>query len=82
MADIRNPFGVHWNSEGNGVVFFSFKMNELPPDRQFVYERRRISYDQENRVLEVMISIDRGDFFQGYQYRIVEEDVNICRSPG
>lgn len=52
-----------------------FKMDDTPTSQQFVYERNRISYDQENRVLEVMTSIDRGDFFKGYQYRIVEENL-------
>lgn len=40
------------------------------PESQFVYVRQRISYDQNNRPLEVMTSIDRRDFFDGYRYRI------------
>jgi GntR family transcriptional regulator len=47
------------------------KMHNLSPQEQFVYERNRISYDQENLPLEVMRSIDRGDLFQAYRYRIV-----------
>ncbi|MBP7998110.1 MAG: GntR family transcriptional regulator [Chloroflexi bacterium] len=40
------------------------------PESQFLYVRERISYDQDNRPLEVMTSVDRRDFFDGYRYRI------------
>lgn len=49
------------------------EMHDLDPRQQFVYVRERISYDQENLPLEVMTALDRGDFFQGYRYRILEE---------
>ena len=49
------------------------EMENLPPERRLVYIRDRISYDQENRPLEVLKSVDRADFFQSYRYRIVEE---------
>lgn len=42
-------------------------------DLQFVYQRERISYDQDNRLLEMMLAIDRGDSFNGYRYRIQGE---------
>jgi GntR family transcriptional regulator len=48
-------------------------MQDLPPEARLVYVRDRISYDQENRPLEVLHSIDRADFFQAYRYRIVED---------
>jgi DNA-binding GntR family transcriptional regulator len=50
-----------------------FEMRSSAPLRRLVYVRKRVSYDQYNRVLEVMHSIDRGDFFQRYHYRILEE---------
>jgi GntR family transcriptional regulator len=50
------------------------QMQELPPREQFVYQRNRISYDQENMPLEILVSLDRSDFFRGYRYRIVEEE--------
>jgi DNA-binding GntR family transcriptional regulator len=50
-----------------------FEMRSSAPSRPLVYVRKRVSYDQYNQVLEVMHSIDRGDFFQGYRYRILEE---------
>jgi len=52
------------------------RTDELP-EQQFVYMRDRISYDQENMPLEVSTSIDRGDVFQAYQYRIVEDEHRI-----
>ncbi|MCB0166645.1 MAG: GntR family transcriptional regulator [Anaerolineae bacterium] len=52
-------------------------MHHLRPQEQFVYVRDRISYDQENLPLEVMRAIDRGDFFQSYRYRIVEDEPRI-----
>ena len=48
-------------------------MQDLPPEGRFVYVRDRVSYDQENMPLEVLLSIDRGDFFHGYLYRVVED---------
>lgn len=48
-------------------------MQGMPACEQLVYVRDRISYDQENRPLEVLNSIDRADFFQAYRYRIVED---------
>jgi GntR family transcriptional regulator len=50
------------------------EMQDLPPEGRFVYVRDRVSYDQENMPLEVLISIDRGDFFHGYRYRVVEDE--------
>ena len=50
-----------------------FKLQDLPLQQQFVYERNRVSYDQENVAVEVMISIDRSDFFRAYRYRIMED---------
>lgn len=55
-------------------------MHDLPPEARWVYVRDRISYDQENRPLEVLRSIDRADFFQAYRYRIVEDWVVADRS--
>jgi GntR family transcriptional regulator len=49
------------------------EMQDLPSCEQLVYVRDRISYDQENRPLEVLKSIDRADFFRAYRYRIVED---------
>jgi DNA-binding GntR family transcriptional regulator len=54
-----------------------FKMAELASQQQFVYERNRVSFDEQNQVLEVMTSVDRGDFFPGYEYRIVEVDEHL-----
>ncbi len=48
-------------------------MQGVRPSQRIVYERQRISYDGENQPLEVLISIDRSDFFQGYRYRIMED---------
>lgn len=50
------------------------QMTRLPLPHQFVYERHRVSYDQQEQVLEVLVSVDRGDFFQNYQYRIGQDD--------
>jgi hypothetical protein len=52
-------------------------MAELASQQQFVYERNRVSFDEQNQVLEVMTSVDRGDFFPGYEYRIVEVDEHL-----
>ena len=56
------------------------EMHDLPPQQQFVYVRDRISYDQENLPLEVLISVDRGDFFRAYRYRIVEDELRLDMS--
>lgn len=48
-----------------------FGLSTLPRDQQIVYTRDRISYDQQNLALEVMTSVERGDFFGRYRYRIV-----------
>jgi GntR family transcriptional regulator len=56
------------------------EMQDLPPEGRFVYVRDRVSYDQENMPLEVLISVDRGDFFQGYRYRIVEDEQRLGMS--
>lgn len=53
------------------------EMHALDPRQQLVYMRERISYDQENLPLEVMTALDRGDFFQGYRYRILEEGLQF-----
>jgi GntR family transcriptional regulator len=55
------------------------QMQDLPLQERFVYERNRITYDQENRPLEVLVSIDRGDFFRAYSYRIVEGESPLER---
>jgi GntR family transcriptional regulator len=46
------------------------KMKDLPASGRFVYVRDRITYDGSDRVLEVMRSVDRGDFFRSYRYAI------------
>jgi GntR family transcriptional regulator len=53
------------------------EMQDVPLKERFVYVRDRISYDQENMPLEVLMSIDRGDFFQAYRYRIVEDEQRL-----
>ena len=50
------------------------EMNRIDYQQQIVYERNRISYDQFNRPLEVLISIDRADYVGGFQYRAVEDE--------
>jgi GntR family transcriptional regulator len=55
-------------------------MQALRACEQIVYVRDRISYDQENRPLEVLKSIDRADFFQAYRYRIVEDEQHFGTS--
>lgn len=50
------------------------ELDAYPLEHPFVYVRERISYDQENQPLEVLTSIDRSDFFQGYRYRIMEDE--------
>lgn len=52
-------------------------MQTLLPQQQFVYVRDRISYDQENLPVEVLISVDRDDFFRAYRYRVVEDELDI-----
>ena len=56
------------------------EMHALDPRQQLVYMRERISYDQENLPLEVMTALDRGDFFQGYRYRILEEGLQFGKN--
>jgi len=46
------------------------KMKDLPAGGRLVYVRDRITYDGNDRVLEVMRSVDRGDFFRSYRYAI------------
>jgi GntR family transcriptional regulator len=48
------------------------QMQDLPLRQQIVYIRRRITFDQENMPLEVLISLDRGDFFKTYRYRLTK----------
>lgn len=48
-----------------------FDLSALPREEQLIYIRDRISYDQQNLALEVMTSVERGDFFGRYRYRIV-----------
>jgi len=50
----------------------------LPREEQFVYVRERISYDHENVAVEVMTSIDRGDSFRRYRYRILESEQQLA----
>lgn len=50
-----------------------FGMQDFPLEKQLVYVRERISYDETNVVLEVMTSVDRADSFRTYQYRILED---------
>ena len=45
-------------------------MKDLPAGGRLVYVRDRITYDGNDRVLEVMRSVDRGDFFRPYRYAI------------
>jgi GntR family transcriptional regulator len=46
------------------------KMKDLPAGGRLVYVRDRVTYDGNDRILEVMRSVDRGDFFQSYRYAI------------
>lgn len=46
------------------------KMHEAPALSGLVYVRDRVTYDGDDRVLEVMRSIDRGDAFRRYRYAI------------
>lgn len=46
------------------------KMDDLPASRRWVYVRDRVTYDGNDRVLEVMRSVDRSDFFRSYRYII------------
>jgi len=47
------------------------KMSRLPMSERLVYARDRITYDWQERVLEVMHSIDRWDFFRRYKYSVL-----------
>lgn len=55
------------------------QMTTVPATERLVYQRNRISYDEQNMVLEVMESIDRSDFFDRYRYRIVEDELLVQR---
>jgi DNA-binding GntR family transcriptional regulator len=58
----------------------ALKMARLPAPRQWVYVRDRVTYDwqEQERVLECMHSIDRWDFFRSYRYSIQgAERVNL-----
>ena len=57
-----------------------FQLQSKLREQQMVYVRERISYDQQNMPLEVMTSIDRGDFFTGYRYRITESDLFVDKA--
>jgi DNA-binding GntR family transcriptional regulator len=46
------------------------KMDDLPISSRWVYVRDRVTYDGNDRVLEVMRSVDRLDFFRSYRYAI------------
>jgi GntR family transcriptional regulator len=46
---------------------------DSPPEGRLVYVRERITHDAQNRPLEVLTSIDRGDFFTSYRYRLLED---------
>lgn len=46
------------------------KMHGAPALSRLVYVRDRVTYDGEDRVLEVMRSVDRGDAFRRYRYAI------------
>ena len=56
-------------------------MRDLPCEQQIVYVRHRISYDQFNRPLEVLISIDRADYVGGFNYRAVEDEPHFTPHP-
>jgi DNA-binding GntR family transcriptional regulator len=56
------------------------EMQDMDPAHQFVYERNRISYDQTNRPLEVLLSVDRLDLVSGYQYRVVEDEPHFSHT--
>ncbi len=45
-------------------------LEDLPETDRLVYERNRISYDEKNMPLEVLVSIERADFFERYRYTI------------
>ena len=46
------------------------RMKDLPAGGRLVYVRDRVTYDGNDRILEVMRSVDRGDFFRSYRYAI------------
>jgi GntR family transcriptional regulator len=48
-----------------------FRMHNVPEEERLVYERDRITYDEQNLALEVLKSIERWDFFNHYRYRIL-----------
>ena len=45
-------------------------MKDLPAGSRLSMCADRITYDGNDRVLEVMRSVDRGDFFRSYRYAI------------
>jgi hypothetical protein len=48
-----------------------FKMQLIPEYDRLVYVRDRITYDSQNLPLEVLVSVERADFFGTYQYRLL-----------
>lgn len=46
------------------------KLDDLPASSRWVYVRKRITFDGNDRALEVMHSVDRLDFFGSYRYAI------------
>lgn len=48
-----------------------FQMQTIPEVDRLVYVRDRITYDSQNLPLEVLVSIERADFFGTYQYRLL-----------
>ncbi len=71
---------ITWADEIIQAAFFApehpvyqlLELDNLPSEQRFVYDRDRISYDQDNRLLEVLQAFDRSDFFRAYRYRLVE----------
>lgn len=66
-ARAEETIEARWATEAEVRVL---KMNDVPARQRMVYVRDRITYDGHDRVLEVMRSIDRGDFFRRYTYAI------------
>lgn len=48
-----------------------FQMQSIPEVDRLVYVRDRITYDSQNLPLEVLVSVERADFFGTYQYRLL-----------
>lgn len=57
----------------------ALRLSEFAPEQPFIYTRERISYDQANQPLEVLESVDRGDLYTGYRYRILEDEQRLQR---